>query len=494
VDLVTVGVRVTDSRGRHVPNLKADNFSIFDDGTKQKIEFFSAEEQPITLGIVFDHSASMLDNNKIDRAKEAALTLVRGARDGSEFFYVEFNEQVRLVADFTTDRTKVESAIQKTVAAGGTSLYDAVLESVSMTGRAKLARQALVIISDGADQHSRHRLEETMSLLRQSEMQVFTIGYFSRDEERAFRNADAKLTLTDGTEIDNPNIVLSRLAKESGGVSFFPRNDAELARAVDEITNDLRTQYTVSFYPTNPAENRYHQLRVTVGPGRYDVRARPGYGTLDVPAAAVRADSSRAFEAKVEKKNGRISYRDDFTDKNSGWPDRTTAKYARNGYLLTGNIAAAMNGPVFRNFRASVSVTVSTPAAPVSGSRPPLTLPQSTGSTISLTGGGLIFRQTDAGFYAVTTYPTRSGQSSFLAVLLVTPSKTTELNRWASFRSASTFQRIEVRCREAECEIFLDGNLRGKIIDRTFPQGRVGFYLSGRGDALFQNLVVEEEP
>src|SRR5438045_6354417 len=78
VSLITVGVRVTDSRNRYVPNLKAENFTVYDDGVLQKIEFFSAEEQPITLGIVFDHSASMLDNLKIDRAKEAAGALVRG--------------------------------------------------------------------------------------------------------------------------------------------------------------------------------------------------------------------------------------------------------------------------------------------------------------------------------------------------------------------------------------------------------------------------------
>src|SRR2546422_3627164 len=84
VSLVTVGVRVTDSRGRNVPNLKADNFSVFDDGVAQKIEFFSNEEQPITLGILLDHSFSMLDNFKIDRAKEAASALVRATRDRSE--------------------------------------------------------------------------------------------------------------------------------------------------------------------------------------------------------------------------------------------------------------------------------------------------------------------------------------------------------------------------------------------------------------------------
>src|SRR5215510_16194618 len=86
VSLVTVGVRVTDSRGGNVLGLKAQDFAIFDDGILQNIEFFSGEEQPITLGILLDHSQSMSLNRKLDRAKEAGLALIRSAHDGSEYF------------------------------------------------------------------------------------------------------------------------------------------------------------------------------------------------------------------------------------------------------------------------------------------------------------------------------------------------------------------------------------------------------------------------
>src|SRR5215475_13011717 len=102
VSLVTVGVRVTDSRGRSALNLKAQDFSVFDDGVEQKIEFFSSEEQPITLGILMDRSFSMSYNNKLQRAKEAARALVRAAHQGSEYFYFTFDDQVRLASDFTT--------------------------------------------------------------------------------------------------------------------------------------------------------------------------------------------------------------------------------------------------------------------------------------------------------------------------------------------------------------------------------------------------------
>lgn len=290
VSLVTVGVRVTDSRGRDIRGLKAGDFTVLDDGVPQKIEFFSNEEQPITLGIVFDRSSSMSYNEKIDRAKEAARALVRPLHDGSEFFYVTFDHRVNLAADLTTDRKRIESAIDETALGGGTSLYEAILEGLTVCGRAQQPRQALVIISDGADNYSVHDFEEILRIVRESEMQVYTIGYFGKDEEKLFRTSGPTIVLTSGNEIDNPRVVLDKLARESGAEAFFPRSDEELAKAVKEITEDLRTQYTVAFYPqSTDSENRYHQLRVAVRGGRYRVRARPGYGTPEFEPARARS-------------------------------------------------------------------------------------------------------------------------------------------------------------------------------------------------------------
>src|SRR6476646_459382 len=145
VSLINVGVRVTDSRGRSVTGLKAGDFSLFDDGALQKIEFFSNEEQPITLGILLDHSSSMAANAKLDRAKEAARNLVQATREGSEYLYIAFDANAHLASDFTTDREKVYSAIQETKLRGGTSLYDAVVQGVALCKKARLPRQALVV-------------------------------------------------------------------------------------------------------------------------------------------------------------------------------------------------------------------------------------------------------------------------------------------------------------------------------------------------------------
>jgi VWFA-related protein len=279
VNLVTVGVRVTDSRGRDVPGLKAENFSMFDDGILQKVEFFSNEEQSVTLGILLDRSFSMGYNAKLDRAKEAAHALVRAAREGSEFFFFAFDNLVPASPEVTTDRQRIESAIEQTGLGGGTSLYDAILRGISLYNRSQVPRQALVIISDGADQHSTHRLDEVIRAVRESEMQIFTIGYFGEPEDKLFRMSGAKATLQDGHVIDNPREVLKDLARESGADSFFPTSDMELAKAVQKIAGDLRAQYTLAFYPSSGRDNHYHQLLVKIRGGRYNVRARPGYGS-----------------------------------------------------------------------------------------------------------------------------------------------------------------------------------------------------------------------
>jgi Ca-activated chloride channel homolog len=462
VSLVTVGVRVTDSRGRNVLGLKAQDFSIFDDGIARNIEFFSSEEQPITLGILLDRSFSMSYNRKLERAKEAAGALIRSAHEGSEYFYFAFDDQVRLQSDFTTDRERVHSAIQRTDLGDGTSLYDAIVDGLALCSRAQLPRQALVIISDGADQHSRHELQETMRIVRESEMQIYTIGYFAPEEDKLYRSSGQRVALAGGRMIDNPRQVLEKIARESGAESFFPRSDAELSKVVDEITNDLRTQYTLAFYPqSEDRESRYHQLRVIIRGGHYNVRARPGYGTPELQPAVVRRANSRAFESKVERRNGRVFYRDDFGDPNSGWPDRVTAKYSREGYRLSGENVVAVNGPLFRNFHATVAVTAEG-------------------------GGGLVFRQSDAGYYAVAVFPEVATVSRIEAI------KTTEIARWVLRTVVSGPSKIEVRCEGTDCTSYHQDGLIGGIRDGNFSEGRVGLYLSGKGNALFNDLMVEE--
>jgi Ca-activated chloride channel homolog len=286
VGLVTVGVRVAERSGREVAGLVLRNFTLYEDGVVQKIESFSNEEQPIALGILLDRSESMSENFKLERAKEAAVALVRAVRPGSAFAYLPFDHEVRGTVGYHTDRLRVEQEISATTLGGGTSLYDAILVGLSRAAGASHARRALVVFSDGSDQHSLHTLEEVVHAVQESQVQLYGIGYFSKEEEAIFHTGPAKISLLNGQQIDNPRVVFQRLAKESGAEAFFPRSDQDLRRTIDRITTDLRTQYTLAYQPSRPlTAGEYRRIEVKVQGGRWRVRARPGYGTRTQPGA-----------------------------------------------------------------------------------------------------------------------------------------------------------------------------------------------------------------
>jgi hypothetical protein len=179
-----------------------------------------------------------------------------------------------------------------------------------------------------------------------------------------------------------------------------------------------------------------------------------------VPAVARRADYG-GFESKVDWRNGRVFYRDNFVDPNSGWPDRFSAKYSREGYQLSGENVVVVNGPLFKNFRAAVSLTTDGSA-------------------------GLVFRQNERGYYAFAL------SHHVASVNRVEAIRTTELARWAVNTTAGGAQKIEVRCDGSDCSFYQGEVLLGRVQDSGFSEGRIGLQLSGRGNAVFNDLTVEE--
>ena len=287
VSLVTVGVRVTDVRGRPIPNLSENEFTLYEDRVAQKLAFFSNQVQPISLAILLDHSDSMKEGDKLERAKTAAKLLVDSAYQGTEFLYVPFDHSVDEHSGFTQDRAAVKRRISATTLGRGTSLYDAILTALDRCKHARYGRQAIVIISDGADEHSEHMLDDVIRATEESLVQLYAIGYFSARDERINRRGGPQwITLPSGKTIDNPRYVFQRLAEESGADVFFPRSDHALQTAVKRISKDLRSQYTLGYYPTDPMpDGHYRDIIVKVrGKGR-KVRARKGY-ILPTPSPA----------------------------------------------------------------------------------------------------------------------------------------------------------------------------------------------------------------
>jgi VWFA-related protein len=292
VGLVTVGVRITDKKARPVTGLTAKDFTLLENDQPYPISFFSSEEMPISLVILLDHSTSMKLGAKLSRAKEAALSLVRSSHPETEFLFIPFDHEISPVSEFVNDRMKIERQIQEVEVGGGTSLYDAILVGLTRCAKASNARQTVVVITDGSDEDSVHKLEDVIQGIRESQVQFHAIGYFDPREDEIFETAGEKVVLLSGNVLDspglvvqdNPRYVLQRLARESGAEAYFPKSDDDLRHAVEKISRDLREQYTLAFYPPEKARlGEYRHIEIRTNRRGVSIRARPGYTMAPLP-------------------------------------------------------------------------------------------------------------------------------------------------------------------------------------------------------------------
>jgi Ca-activated chloride channel family protein len=442
VDLLSLAARVTDRNNNVVHGLTADRFRLYEDGVLQKISFFAEEDEPVSLGIVLDVSSSMGSTGKLDQAKEVLAQLTGSVRPGDETFYLEFHRQVDKIIDFTSDPRPILQAIaQARVRQDGTSLYDAVARALCYIRSAHYHRRALVVVTDGADQNSHRSLDELIPVVQASQAQVFVIGYFGKEEYDLYRGSGrTKVTLVSSQEIDNPVMVFGRLAKESGADSFFPTSPSKLQEAVAAVGRQLRSQYTLAYYP-KPKAGAFRRIEIKVAQSGTRVRARRGFGNIEYgpaqgslePSAGCEHETLRPYpyESKVENKNGCAVYHEDFRNEASGWPAKERYHYASGTYQIVGAKSAAFeyagsfslakgqygpvgdlgsadpvagvmvaNGPSFGDLDASVNVEL-----------------KSAGGTGDLAvAAGLVFHLNDRGYYAVIVSASGSRKISFKLV------------------------------------------------------------------------------
>jgi Ca-activated chloride channel family protein len=222
VDLVSVAVRVTDKQGHDVQGLSAESFTLTEDGQRQKIAFFDREKEPITLRIVVDSSSSMNLAGKTAAAPDMLDRIMGASRLEDQISLLQFTDHVVSFRKVTRERRLLSITTgMASSTGGGTALYDAIASALCHLGAAKNLRQAVVVITDGADQHSRLKLEELIRLVQSSKAQLFMIGFYSQPEYEVYKQREKTVTLVTGREIDNPVVVFERLAKESGAESFF---------------------------------------------------------------------------------------------------------------------------------------------------------------------------------------------------------------------------------------------------------------------------------
>ncbi|MCC7177192.1 MAG: VWA domain-containing protein [Acidobacteria bacterium] len=269
VDLVSLNVTVSDGQNRYVTDLERADFTVFEDGAKQDLQFFSRSNLPIALSLLIDTSASM--EERLVVAQDAAVGFAQRIRPQDLAQVVDFDSRVEIVQGFTNETAALEQAIRGTSSGGSTSLYNAVyialreLAKVKAKSQEDVRRQAIVVLSDGEDTTSLVSFEEVMELARRSETAIYTIGLQPREQGalKGFREAE---------------FVLRQLAQETGGRSFFVQRAEELSGVYGQIADELSSQYTMGYASKNPRrDGAWRKVLVQVSRANTTVRTRRGY-------------------------------------------------------------------------------------------------------------------------------------------------------------------------------------------------------------------------
>jgi VWFA-related protein len=245
VNMVLIPVTVTDPLGKPVLGLSPDFFHIFEDGVEQMVTRVVNQDAPLSMGLVFDASASM--NSKLDKSREAIAHLFKTSMPGDEYFVVTFNDRPKLLSGFTSDSNDLENTLLTIRPEGWTSLLDAIYLSVSQMKKAKNTRRALVVLSDGGDNNSRYTEREIRGLLRESDISLYAIGILG------------PMVTTGSMKL------LSNLAEETGGRLYPVRNANQLPEAVAKLSAALRDQYVVAYHPANPnRDGKFRRVLVRI--------------------------------------------------------------------------------------------------------------------------------------------------------------------------------------------------------------------------------------
>jgi Ca-activated chloride channel family protein len=289
VRLINIFATVTDSSGRYVAGLKKDDFVLEEDGIPQEISHFDQDENiPVSVGIIFDTSGSMQD--KLRTAVIAVDQFVRTIHEDDDIFLMTFSGRTGLRQDFTSDRDKLSKALRNIQATGSTALYDALKEGLIKIRSGKHQKRAILLITDGQDTSSSTVFPEIVQRVRESELLVYALGIsattYSDPSEHVPFNWPPILPGTvqrpmrgrrDAVDMN----VLETLGSESGGRAFLLSDiligaGNNIERVLSEVAAELRSQYSLGFYPKHPDDGRYHTLRVTTQSG-LPVRGRRGY-------------------------------------------------------------------------------------------------------------------------------------------------------------------------------------------------------------------------
>ena len=266
VNLVLIPLTVTDPLNRLVTGLEKENFFIYEKDRLQTIKSFSTEDAPVTIGIVLDLSGSM--SSKFIRARQSVVEFMRTANPQDEFFVVGFNDRPELIEDFTSSVDSIEARLAQVKPEKRTALLDAIYFGMIKMKQAKYQRKALLVVSDGGDNRSRYTENELRSVIRESDVQIYSIGIFDQ------------YAVT--TEERLGPLLLNDICEQTGGRLFRVDDAGEMGDIASKISQELRNEYLLGYRSDDEKKDgKYRKVKVKLVPPPglplLTVHARTGY-------------------------------------------------------------------------------------------------------------------------------------------------------------------------------------------------------------------------
>jgi Ca-activated chloride channel homolog len=286
---------VVDGNKKTVPNLTIDDFIVVEDGQPQTIKhLLPSAVLPISIGVILDTSGSM--QSKIHTAQRAIDRFLDKIQPDDEIFLMTFERTAKVIAHFTSDRTKLRNALWTVNVGGGTALYDSLYYALQWVKRGQQQKKAILLITDGEDNRSVTLEDKALQYVREADMLVYSIGIRGAP---GFDMRTATSSSLNNTTVDMKTLV--RLGDASGGRAWEMEEATfgnKLDGVLDTLAAELRSQYSIGYYPNHPVDDgKWHSIQVRMKNPGYQVRARDGYMA---PIASPASTSGPAL-SKVER-------------------------------------------------------------------------------------------------------------------------------------------------------------------------------------------------
>jgi Ca-activated chloride channel family protein len=253
VDLVLIPATVTDAKNRPVIDLQKQNFTVYEGNEPQEIRNFSTEDAPISVGLILDVSKSM--SNKFEVERKAVAEFFNGANPEDDYFVITLGDRPRIVADTTESLEQIQAKLAMVIPNGNTALLDGIYLGVDKLSSARYQRRALLIISDGGDNHSHYTSREIKKLIQEADVLIYSIGIFDNMPVPVFKTIEEKL----GKRL------LTQITEETGGRTIAADDRSKVPEIAADISRELRQQYLLGYRSSNAAhDGKWRKIKLQV--------------------------------------------------------------------------------------------------------------------------------------------------------------------------------------------------------------------------------------